>query len=120
CQLCSNGLFNAGIGGAKELRLLNREVLFAFAETEAGVSKAYHELHRVGGGGTVGMLADLTERWKLMATGSYLRFPLGDKSDDFRWYVGSRFTLAQNWTVRLEYNHRDRDNDVLFSVQAFF
>jgi hypothetical protein len=120
CQLCSNGLLNAGIGGAKELRLLNREVLFAFAETEASVSKAYHEMHRIGGGGTVGVLADLTERWKIMATGSYLRFPLGDKSDDFRWYVGSRFTLATNWTVRLEYNHRDRDNDVLFTVQAFF
>ncbi|MBS0181210.1 MAG: DUF4105 domain-containing protein [Nitrospira sp.] len=120
CQLCSNGFLNGGIGGAKEFRLLNREVLFAFAETEANVSKAYHEMHRVGGGGTVGMLADLTERWKVMATGTYLRFPLGDKSDDFRWFVGSRFTLARNWTVRLEYNHRDRDNDVLFSVQAFF
>lgn len=120
CQLCSNGFFNAGIGGAKEFRLLNREVLFAFAETEAALSKAYDEMHRIGGGGTVGMLADLTERWKLMATGSYLKFPLGDKSDDFRWYVGSRFTVARNWTVRLEYNHRDRDNDVLFSVQAFF
>lgn len=120
CQLCSNGFFNAGIGGAKEFRLLNREVLFAFAETEAGLSKAYDEMHRIGGGGTVGMLADLTERWKLMATGSYLKFPLGDKSDDFRWYVGSRFTVTRNWTVRLEYNHRDRDNDVLFSVQAFF
>ncbi|MGZ8405229.1 MAG: Lnb N-terminal periplasmic domain-containing protein [Nitrospira sp.] len=120
CQLCSNGFLNGGIGGAKELRLLNREVLFAFAETEASVSKAYHELHRVGGGGTVGILADLTERWKIMATGSYLKFPLGDKSDDFRWYVGSRFTLARNWTVRLEYNHRDRDNDILFSLQAFF
>lgn len=120
CQLCSNGQFNGGIGGAKELRLLNREVLFAFAEAEANISGAYEDMHRVGGGGTVGMLADLTERWKLMATGSYLRFPLGDQSDDFRWYVGSRFTLARNWTVRLEYNHRDRDNDVLFSVQAFF
>lgn len=120
CRLCSNGFFNGGVGGAKEFRLLKREVLFAFAEAEANVSKAYDEMHRVGGGGTVGMLADITERWKLMATGSYLKFPLGDKSDDFRWYVGSRFTLARNWTVRLEYNHRDRDNDVLFSVQAFF
>ncbi|MBX3350780.1 MAG: DUF4105 domain-containing protein [Nitrospira sp.] len=120
CQLCSNGFFNGGIGGAKELRLLNREVLFAFVETEASVSKAYDEMHRIGGGGTVGILADMTERWKIMATGSYLKFPLGDKSDDFRWYVGSRFALAQNWAVRLEYNHRDRDNDVLFSVQAYF
>ena len=120
CQLCSNGFFNGGIGGAKEFRLLKREVLFAFAEAEANVSKAYDEMHRVGGGATVGMLADLTERWKFMATGTYLKFPLGDRSDDFRWYVGSRFTLARNWTVRLEYNHRDHDNDVMFSVQAFF
>jgi len=120
CQLCSNGFVNSGIGGAKELRLLKREVLFAFAEVEANVSGAYDEMHRIGGGGTVGMLADITDRWKMMATGSYLRFPLGDKSDDFRWYVGSRFTLARNWAVRLEYNHRSHDNDVLFSVQAYF
>lgn len=121
CELCSNGLFNAGIGGAKEFRVFKREVLFAFAETEANVSKAYHEMYRAGGGGTVGVLADITERWKVMATGTYLKFPLGDKSDDFRWYVGSRFTLARNWTIRLEYNHhRDHDNDVLFSMQAFF
>ncbi len=120
CQLCSNGLFTGGIGAAKEFQLLNREVVFAFAEAEGNISAAYRDMHRVGGGATVGILADMTERWKIMATGSYLRFPLGDKSDDLRWYVGSRFTLAQNWTVRLEYNHRDRDDDVLFRVQAFF
>jgi hypothetical protein len=61
CQLCSNGFFNSGIGGAKELRMLKREVLFAFAEVEGNVSGAYDEMHRVGGGGTVGMLADITE-----------------------------------------------------------
>lgn len=120
CQLCSNGFVNGGIGGAKELRLLKREVLFAFAEVEGNISGAYEDMHRVGGGGTVGMLADITERWKMMATGSYVRFPLGDKSDDFRWYIGSRFTLARNWAMRLEYNHRSHDNDVVFSVQAFF
>ncbi len=120
CQLCSNGVFNAGFGGAKEFHLLSREVFFAFADAEANISKAYHEMHRVGGGATVGMLADLTERWKIMATGSYLYFPLGDKSDDFRWHVGSRFTLSRNFAMRLEYNHRDHDNDVLFRVQAFF
>lgn len=120
CQLCSNGVFNGGIGGAIESRLLKREVLFAFAEAEANYSRAYQERHRIGGGGTVGILADLTERWKLMATGTYLKYALGEKSDDIRWYVGSRYTVAQNWALRLEYNHRDRDNDVLFSLQTFF
>jgi len=120
CQLCSNGFLNGGIGAAVESHWLKREVVFAFAEAEANYSHAYEEDHRVGGGGTVGLLADLTDRWKLMASGTYLRYALGDKSDDFRWFVGQRFTLLQNLALRLEYNHRDHDNDVMFSVQAFF
>ncbi|MBI3356097.1 MAG: DUF4105 domain-containing protein [Nitrospirae bacterium] len=120
CQFCSNGLVNGGIGGAMESRLLKREVLFAFAEAEANYSPAYQERHRVGGGATVGMLADITDRWKLMATGTYFKYPLGEKSDDIRWFIGSRYTVAQDWSLKLEYNHRDHDNDVLFSVQAFF
>jgi hypothetical protein len=120
CQLCSNGVVNGGIGAAVESHWLKREVVFAFAEAEANYSRAYAEDHRVGGGGTIGLLTDLTDRWKLMASGTYLRYALGDKSDDFRWFVGQRFTLLQNLALRLEYNHRDRDNDVLFSFQAFF
>ena len=120
CQLCSNGVLNGGIGAAVESHWLKREVVFAFAEAEANYSRAYEEDYRVGGGGTVGLLADLTDRWKLMASGTYLRYALGDNSDDFRWFAGQRYTLSQNWALRLEYNHRDHDNDVVFSVQAFF
>jgi len=120
CQLCSNGVMNGGIGGAVESRLLKREVLFAFAEAETNYSRAYQERHRIGGGGTVGMLADVTDRWKIMATGTYLKYALGEKSDDIRWFVGSRYELDQNWALRLECNHRDHDNDFSFTVQAFF
>ena len=120
CDLCSNGLANVGLGASAETALFKREVYFAFAEAEANYSSAYEERHRIGGGGTVGMLADMTDRWNLMLSGSYLRYALGDQSDDIRWFTGSRYTLSQNWSLRLEYNHRDRDNDVVFSVQAFF
>jgi hypothetical protein len=120
CRLCSNGYFNGGIGGSVESHWLKRELFFAFAEAEANYSGAYEERHRVGGGGTVGLLSDLTDRWKLLASGTYLRYPLGDKGDDFRWTVGQRFTLLQNLSLRLDYNHRDRDNDVIFSMQAYF
>ena len=120
CRLCSNGYFNGGIGGSVESHWLKRELFFAFVEVDANYSGAYEERHRIGGGGTAGMLADLTERWKLLVSGTYLRYPLGDKSDDFRWTVGQRVTLFQNLTLRLDYNHRDRDNDVMFSMQAFF
>jgi hypothetical protein len=120
CQLCDNVVVDGGVGAAMESHVLNREVYFAFAEAEANYSKAYEERHRVGGGATVGMLTDVTDRWKLMLSWSYRRYPFGDTSDDIRWYAGSRVTLAQNWAVRVEYNHRDRDNDVVVSLQAFF
>ena len=120
CQLCSNGVLSGGIGAAVESHWLRREVFFAFADAEGDYSNAYEDHYRVGGGGTVGLYGDLTDRWRLMASGSYLRFALGDKSEDIRWFVGQRYTLAQNWALRLEYNHRDQDNNVLFSIQAFF
>lgn len=120
CQLCSNGVVSGGIGGAIESRLLKREVLFAFAEAEANYSPAYEERYRVGGGGTVGMLTDVTDRWRVMVTGSYLRYALGEKSEDIRCFVGSRYTLSQNWALRAEYNHRDHDNDLMFAVHTFF
>ena len=120
CRLCSNGYFSGGIGGSAESHWFKRELFFAFAEAEANYSQAYAEDHRVGGGGSIGLLTDLTDRWKLIASGTYLRYALGDKSDDFRWFVGQRFTLLQNLALRLEYNHRDHDNDVMFSMQVFF
>jgi hypothetical protein len=120
CQLCSNGVASGGLGASFESALLKREVYFAFADAEANYSKAYEERHRIGGGGTVGMLSDLTDRWKLMLSGSYLRYALGNQSEDIRWFVGSRYTLSRDWALRVEYNHRSHDNDVVFSVQAFF
>lgn len=120
CRLCSNWSMNGGIGAATETHLLRREVLFAFAEVEGNYSRAYEERHRVGGGASAGFYADLAERWRVLATATYLRYALGDRSDDVRWSAGQRYTLAQNWALRLDYNHRDHDNDVLFTVQAFF
>ncbi len=120
CQLCSNWSVNGGIGAATETHLLRREVFFAFAEVEGNYSRAYEERHRVGGGVSVGFYADLAERWRLLASTSYLRYALGDTSDDVRWSVGQRYTLSRNWALRLEYSHRDHDNDVLLTVQAFF
>ena len=120
CDLCSNWTVSGGIGAATDTHFLRREVWFAFAEVEGNHSRAYEERHRVGGGGSVGFYTDLTERWRILASTTYLRYALGETSDDFRWSVAQRYTVARNWALRMEYNHRDHDNDVLFTVQAFF
>jgi hypothetical protein len=120
CRLCTNGYFNGGLGGAVESHVLGRQVWYAMAEVEAAASKAYEESHRIGGGGTVGFLADITDRWKLLATGSYLRFALGEKSDEFRWSIGQRYSLSTNLAFRVEHNHRSHDNDVLATLHFYF
>ncbi len=120
CDRCSNWNLSGGIGAATDTHLLRREVWFAFAEVEGNYSRAYDERHRIGGGASAGFYADLTEQWRMLASTTYLRYALGETSDDLRWSVAQRYTVAQNWALRMEYNHRDHDNDLLFTVQAFF
>jgi hypothetical protein len=121
CAYCSTGLFNGGVGAAVESHLVGREVFFAFAEVEAAYGQAYEEHHRAGAGGTVGLTATVTDRWKMLLSTTYLKFPLGEKSDDWRVSFGQRYTLTQNLALRFEFNHRDhRDNEAIFLLHAYF
>ena len=121
CRYCTAGVANGGAGLTFETHLLKREYFFGFGEVEATYSHAFEEKHRAGGGGTVGLLADLTDRWRLLATTTYLTYPLGEHGDDFRWSVGQRYTLAKDAALRFEFNHRERrDNEALFTIHAYF
>jgi len=121
CRYCGNLHFNAGPGVALETHLFRREVYFAFAEVDANYSHAFEGNYRIGGGGTVGMLADLTERWKVLLSATYLRYPLGEHSDNTKFSFQQRLTLTKNCAVRVELNHLDRrDNEVMLTMQAYF
>jgi hypothetical protein len=121
CRSCSAGVANGGAGLTVETNLWRREYLFGFGELEAAYSHAFEKTHRAGGGGTWGVLADLTDRWRLLTTASYLRFPLGERSDDFRWSAGLRYTLAKDAAFRVEFSHRERrDNEALLTIHAYF
>jgi hypothetical protein len=120
CRYCGNANLNGGIGVAAETNWLRHEMHFAFAELDANYSHAFDENHRIGGGGTAGMLADLTERWKILLSTTYLRYPLGEDSDDWRVSFQQRFTLQKDMALRLDFNHREHDNDVVLSVHLYF
>ena len=121
CRYCAVGVANGGAGLTFETHLLKREYFFGFGELETTYSHAFEEKHRAGGGGTLGMMADFTDRWRLLASATYLRFPLGEKSDEVRWSVGQRYTLAKDAALRFEFNHRERrDNEALFTIHAYF
>ena len=79
-----------GLGASWETHFLKRELYFVFGEVDANVSGAFDEHHRVGGGVTGGVLTNLTEKWKALFSVGYLNYPLGDRSDDVRVFVGHR------------------------------
>jgi hypothetical protein len=121
CRLCSAGIANGGAGLTFETHVLKREYFFGFGELETSYSHAFEHNYRAGGGGTLGMMADLTDRWRVLATTTYLKYPLGEQGDDFRWSVGQRYTLAKDAALRFEFNHRERrDNEALFTIHAYF
>jgi hypothetical protein len=120
CDLCSNGHFNGGVGGALETHFLQREVFFLFSEADGNVSEAYDKNHRIGGGVSGGVVANVADNWKWLISGGYLGYPLGDHSDDVHISVGQRFTFAKNFAFRTTYTHHDRDNEILAAVHGYF
>jgi hypothetical protein len=119
CRFCRIANLNAGIGIATESSWLKREVYFGLAEFSSEVGPVFQRNHRVGGGLTVGAMTDITERWKFAVSGSYLNFPLGDKSDEWRLSTQQRYTLRRNFAVRFDFNHRARTQELLVNLQAF-
>ncbi|MGD9852745.1 MAG: DUF4105 domain-containing protein [Nitrospirales bacterium] len=120
CDLCSNGHFNGGVGGAMETQIFQREVFFLFGEFDANISGAYAENHRVGGGVSGGVMATITPTWKWLVSAGYLSYPLGDRSDDIPISVGQRWTFAKNFALRASFTHHDTDNEILAMFQGYF
>lgn len=120
CDLCTNGHFNIGAGGALKTHVFQREVLFLFGEFDANVSRAYEENHRVGGGVSAGILATITDRWKWRISAGYLGYLLGDQSDDISIEVGQRWTFGKNFAFRTTLTHHDQDNEVLGVFHGYF
>ena len=87
---------------------------------EANYSGAYEDGTRIGGWGTVGMLSDLTEKWKLLGSGTYIRYPLGEQERRLPLDARPAVTLLTKSCAPVRLHHRDHDNDVIFSVQAYF
>jgi hypothetical protein len=120
CRFCRIGDLNGGIGVSAESSWLNREIYFAFAEFAAEFGRVFHGDHRIGGGATVGTLVDITERWKMGVSATYLNFPVGEKAAEWRFSAQQRYTLHKNVAFRFEFNKRARTEEYLLNLQAYF
>jgi hypothetical protein len=120
CRFCLVGRANGGIGLAAESSWLKREVYFGLAEIVSEYGKAFDRSYRIGGGLSVGVLLDITDRWKVAATTAYLGFPLGEKKPEWRVSAQQRFTLSKNLTLRFDFNQRAARQDYLLNLHFYF
>jgi len=120
CRYCLTGRANGGIGLAVESRWLTRGVYFGFGEIVSEYGRAFDHGYRVGGGLSAGALVDITDRWKIAATTTYLGFAAGDKKPEWRVSAQQRFTLSRNLALRLDFNQRANRQDYLLNLHFYF
>jgi hypothetical protein len=120
CRFCRAGNLDGGIGVAAESAWFKREVYFGFAELAAEYGRVFDGGYRIGAGASAGILVDITERWKMGLSGTYLNFPAGDRSAEWRASAQQRYTLSKNFALRLDFNQRARTQEYLFNVLAYF
>jgi hypothetical protein len=120
CRFCRAGNFNGAIGIAAESAWFKREVYFGFAEAAAEYGSVFDNDYRLGGGASAGALIDVSERWRMGVFGTYLNFPAGDKSSEWRISAQQRYTLHKNLALRFDFNQRAHTQEYLLNLQAYF
>jgi hypothetical protein len=120
CRFCRVGRFNGGVGLAAESRWIEREVYFGFAELITEYGRAFDHSYRVGGGLSLGALADITDRWRISATTTYLVFAAGDQSPEWRVTARQRFTLSKSLALRFDVNQRANQQEYLLALHVYF
>jgi hypothetical protein len=120
CGNCNAADLGGGAGVAFESNRLVHAVLYAFAGLDTNAGNAYQPAYRIGGGGTAGLLADPARWWKANLTVSYLSYPLGDRSSDFRSSLEQNLTLSQNMALRLELSRRDAQDEAMLTLNYYF
>lgn len=120
CDYCSSLKLNYGMGITYEPRLFSSWRAYALADLETEYSSHLDTRYRAGGGGTAGLLWDLTDRWRIQLQGNYLKFPFGYDSDYYKVTFNQRYALHKDLDFRVELSRiKSRDGWVI-AVNYYF
>lgn len=120
CRSCRHAELNVGSGTTLETRLLRRELFYFLIQVEANYGRFFNPDYRAGIGGTAGLLADVTPRWKGHLFATYLSYPLGERSHDLKMSLHQRYTLQKNLALRLELNRQQVLNQKRYEEEGIF
>jgi hypothetical protein len=120
CGLCNSFRFNYGIGVTYKPSYRSPVLLYFLIAADGELARHLDEYYRVGGGGTLAMLLDVSDRWRLQVQGDYLNFPLGNESDYYRVSVNQRYSIGRNLDLRADVSRLNKKEELIFAVNYYF
>lgn len=117
---------NGGAGLARNVpdALHSGTLIYAFLEATARVDKRIGRGFALGAGPSVGMIADLTPRWRADLHARGQRFFAGDTDNAWAAGLRQRYTLNTNNALRLDVSRERQEkqswNTVLISLHHYF
>ncbi len=120
CTYCNSFRANFGVGASYRPRFFSPFLLYAFADADSDFSSRLDDGFRIGGVLEIGGYVDLTENWQVQIAGSYRNYFLGDEKNMFAATFAQRYSLSQNFDVRLEYNRYDENDEGILSANFYF
>jgi Domain of unknown function (DUF4105) len=104
CGYCNSFKVDYGIGMAYQPGFFSPFLFYSLIDLQMELSNDLDRRYRLGGGGTIGGLIDLTHDWRIQMAGDYLSFPLGQESHYYRASVIQRYSVTQNLDIRAGWN----------------
>jgi hypothetical protein len=95
-------------------------LLYSLFQVDGELSTRLSPNYRLGGGGTIGALWDITKDWRIQIAGDYLSFPLGDESHYYKVSVNQRYSITQNLDLRAEFSTLNSKKEWLLAANYYF
>ncbi len=111
--------FRAGGGSSFNMPLVPwRQINYVLVDADAGAGQIFRNYCRLGGGGRIGTVADLTSKWRLRLEGFAFGYFLGDTRDDIGAKVESQYDLTKSISLRAkaERNGPDKQAGLNFLI----
>jgi hypothetical protein len=102
CRSCIPFVANPGIGLTLEGHALTRWIVYGLAEVDAQFDPAFLDGYRAGLAGRVGVLVDLTSRWRAHLEAAHSDYSAGQTGWTNRAALTQRITLDPNLELRVD------------------
>ena len=120
CRFCNALNAAYGIGLSSSPSPIVPLLIYGLVNAQAQYAARLDHSYRLGGGGTAGVLWDITANWRVQLVNDYLNFPLGHDSAYYRVAVVQRYAVSRDLDVRLDLGWLNGKGDWLAAVNFYF